>query len=382
MRMPAGERHTLLAGGCRLRVRVRKDGTMELRPLLVEMLRREGSDLHIRSGTPPRCRSHGRLLNLVPEPVSDAEIVGVLKSMLSPAELKALVEKADLDVMFVCAEAGRFRTNIFRTLGSYGLVMRHIPTRIPSLDGLGLPPVLKTLAGAERGIVLVTGTTGSGKSTTLAAMIDHINTTEECNVITVEDPVEFVHTSKKSLISHRSLGSDVPSFQAALKYALRQDPDVILIGEMRDLETMMAAVEAAETGHLVFSTLHTSNCSQTVERILNAYPANLHDQVRLQLSLNLAGVISQRLIPTKDGKGRVAALEIMVSTPSVRKHLLEGSIAALYKDIEDGGTEGMQSFNQVLAALFTEGRISLESALTAASRPDELKLKLKMEGLI
>ena len=355
---------------------------MEIKPLLVEMLARKGSDLHIRSGCPPRCRTHGRLEDVAPTPVTDADLVGIIKTVLNPAEQKSLVQNADIDVLFQCPEVGRFRTNIFRTMGSYGLVMRHIPTRIPSIAQLGLPDVLKRLAASERGIVLVTGTTGSGKSTTLAAMINEINETEECNIITVEDPVEFVHTSRKSLISHRSLGTDVPSFKHALKYALRQDPDVILIGEMRDFETIAAAVEAAETGHLVFSTLHTSNCSQTVERILNTYPAELHDQVRLQLSLNLQGVISQRLIPTRDGTGRAAALEIMVSTPSVRKHLLEGSIAALYRDIEEGETEGMQSFNQVLKRLFAEERISLEEALNAASRPDELRLKLKMEGLI
>ncbi|MBI3892020.1 MAG: PilT/PilU family type 4a pilus ATPase [Candidatus Wallbacteria bacterium] len=355
---------------------------MEIKTLLASMLEQKGSDLHIRVGSYARARIRGGLQQISEAPLTDQDVVGIIKTILSPAELKKLVENADIDVLYVCPDVGRFRTNIFRTLGQYGLVMRHIPTNIPSIEKLGLPPVLKQLAAAERGIILVTGTTGSGKSTTLAAMIDHINESEECNIITVEDPVEFVHTSKKSLICHRSLGTDVPSFKHALKYVLRQDPDVILIGEMRDFETIAAAVEAAETGHLVFSTLHTTNCSQSVERILNTYPAELHDQVRMQLSLNLQGVVSQRLIPTKDGKGRVAALEIMVSTPSVKKHLLEGSIAALYKDIEDGATEGMQSFNQVLGRLFADGKISLEEALNAASRPDELRLRMKMEGLI
>ncbi|MBI2944367.1 MAG: PilT/PilU family type 4a pilus ATPase [Candidatus Wallbacteria bacterium] len=355
---------------------------MDIKQLLTAMLERKGSDLHIRVGSPARARIRGGLQAVSEGPMTDQDVIAILKTILSPAELKRLVEHADIDVLYVCPDVGRFRTNVFRTLGQYGLVMRHIPTNIPSIEKLGLPPVLKQLAGVERGIVVVTGTTGSGKSTTLAAMIDYINENEECNIITVEDPVEFVHTSKKSLISHRSLGTDVPSFKHALKYVLRQDPDVILIGEMRDFETIAAAVEAAETGHLVFSTLHTTNCSQTVERILNTYPGELHDQVRLQLSLNLQGVISQRLIPTKDGKGRVAALEIMVSTPSVKKHLLEGAIGGLYKDIEDGGTEGMQSFNQVLGRLFADGKISIEEALNAASRPDELKLRMKMEGLI
>lgn len=354
---------------------------MELGQLLAAMVKEGGSDLHLRVGAPPKARMHGSLQDLSKDRLTPAHIKSYIGTILKPEEVKKLVAHCDIDVLYVDRRSGRFRTNIFKHSGNYGLVMRHIPTEIPSFEKFGFPESIRKLAEEERGIVLVTGTTGSGKSTTLAAMINHINETKGVNILTVEDPVEFFHPSKKALISQRSLGQDVPSFGHALKYALRQDPDVILIGEMRDFETISAAVEAAETGHLVFSTLHTTNCSQTVDRILNTYPGDMIEQIRQQLSLNLKGVISQRLIKTRDGKGRVAAQEILISTPRVRKLLLEGAVGGLYKVMEEGELEGMQSFNQVLCKLFAEGKITLEGAIDAASRPDELMLKIKMEGL-
>jgi len=287
----------------------------------------------------------------------------------------------DLDFSYVSEDGGRFRVNVFRQDDSLAIVLRVIPTVIPTIDQLGLPPVLKKIAGFHRGIVLVTGTTGSGKSTTLAAMIDHINVTRACNVITIEDPVEFRHSSKKSLISHRSVGVDVPSFGHALKYVLRQDPDVILIGEMRDLETIQTAITASETGHLVFSTVHTTDAPQTVERIVTAFPQDHREQVRQQLATNLQAVISQRLLK-RPGGGRLAALEIMLATPTVRKQILEDELKKLYNTIKEGTLEGMQTFNQVLLKFIEQNVITHEDAMANASRPEELMLELRTSGLV
>jgi twitching motility protein PilT len=354
---------------------------MNLDNLLKTMIDRRGSDLHLSVGVPPKARVHGHLEDLDASPLSDESVKEAIKKSLTEDQVRVLVQKYDVDGLYYNPVLGRFRVNAFRQLGTFAMVFRHIPTKIATVDDLKLPQVLKKLALSQRGIVLVTGTTGSGKSTTLAAMIDHINGEESANIITIEDPVEFVHTSRRSIIRQRNLGSDVMSFSAALKGAMRQDPDVILVGEMRDFETINAAITAADTGHLVFSTLHTTNAQQTVERILNHYPAEQQDQVRLSLSLNLTGIISQRLIPTRN-QGRVAALEIMVSTPTVRKHIREGAVPKLYQSIEEGGSDGMQSFNQVIHRLFADGLIDLDEAMSASSRPEELNLKLKMEGLI
>ena len=354
---------------------------MNLDLLLKTMVERKGSDLHLTVGVPPKARVHGHLEDLAPHPMTDDLVKECLKRCLNEEQVRKLVTSYDVDALYYNPTLGRFRVNAFRQLGSFAMVFRHIPTRIQTIDELGLPQVLKRMALSSRGIILVTGTTGSGKSTSLAAMIDHINGEESCNIITIEDPVEFVHTSRKSVIRQRNLGTDVMSFSAALKGAMRQDPDVILVGEMRDFETINAAITAADTGHLVFSTLHTTNAQQTVERILNHYPAEQQDQVRLSLSLNLTGVISQRLIPKRDG-GRVAALEIMLATPTVKKLIREGQVPKLYPAIEEGVSEGMQSFNQVIHRLVADGQIDLDEAMQASSRPDELNLKLKMDGLI
>ena len=354
---------------------------MNLDVLLKSMIERRGSDLHLTVGTPPKARIHGSLEDLDPRPMSDEHVKECIKKCLTEDQVRKLVTSFDVDGLYFNPTLGRFRVNAFRQLGTFAMVFRHIPTRIATIDDMGLPAVLKRLALAQRGIILVTGTTGSGKSTTLAAMIDHINSEESSNVITIEDPVEFVHTSRRCVIRQRNLGTDVMSFSAALKGAMRQDPDVILVGEMRDFETINAAITAADTGHLVFSTLHTTNAQQTVERILNHYPAEQQDQVRLSLSLNLTAVISQRLIPKRDG-GRVAALEIMISTPTVKKLIREGSVPKLYSAIEEGVSEGMQSFNQVIHRLVADAQIDLDEAIAASSRPEELHLKLKMDGLI
>ncbi|MBI4862104.1 MAG: type IV pilus twitching motility protein PilT [Candidatus Riflebacteria bacterium] len=355
---------------------------MYLDELLKAVVDNGGSDLHLAVGVVPKIRLHGHLADVGTQTLNEDVIKECLKRSLTEDQVRTLVKSFDVDGLYFNPAIGRFRVNAFKQMGTYSLVFRHVPTRIATLDDLGLPPVLKKLAGSQRGIVLVTGTTGSGKSTTLAAMIDYINTNECCNIITIEDPVEFVHVSKNSVIRQRSLGSDVATFSAALKGAMRQDPDVILVGEMRDLETISAAVTAADTGHLVFSTVHTTNAQQTVERIMNYYAADQQDQIRLSLSLNLSGVISQRLIPRRDGGGRVAALEIMTATPTVRKLIREGQVPKLYPTIEEGTNDGMQSFNQVIYRFFADGLITHEEALAASSRPEELQLRLKVEGLV
>jgi twitching motility protein PilT len=351
---------------------------MKLEDILTLAVQKGASDVHIKLGIPPRFRIHGKLVNLVSNVINQEALLAFLDTTLSKERKQEFLKNCDIDGLFVLPGKARFRYNIFRQKGVFTMVFRYIPQMIPHIDDLGLPEVLKTLATQERGIILVTGTTGSGKSTSLAAMINYINENMSKNIITIEDPVEFFHTDKKSIISQRTLGTDVSSFSHALKYVLRQDPDVILIGEMRDFETISTAITAAETGHLVFSTLHTTDASQTVERIIDTYPENLHHQIRKQLALNLKGVISQRLIPKKEGNGRVAALEIMTSTPTVKKAIAEGETVKLYKIISEGTTEGMVTFNQSLKKLLEDGIINEKSALEASSRPKELKLSLTM----
>ena len=352
---------------------------MALIDLLKILVQRKGSDLHLKAGTQPRGRIDGNLVPLAEQPLQQSDMMAFVNQILDEGQKKHLGRHCDLDRVYVCP-AGRFRVNVFRQDNTLAIVMRVIPTTIPSIDDLGLPPVLKKIADTHRGIVLVTGTTGSGKSTTLAAMINHINETKACNVITVEDPVEFRHSDKKSLVSHRSVGVDVPSFSHALKYVLRQDPDVILIGEMRDLETIETAITASETGHLVFSTVHTTDAPQTVERIVTAFPQDNREQVRQQLATNLQAVISQRLLK-RPGGGRLAALEIMLSTPTVKKQILENELKKLYNTIKEGTTEGMQTFNQVLFKYVEDNLITKEDALAAANRPEELMLELRTSGI-
>ena len=354
---------------------------MDIDQLLTRMVQAGGSDLHVKAGGIPRMRLGGKLVPLGEAPMDVPTMMKAVTKILDEKERRRLVEHCDIDVLHVIPGVARFRCNVYKQKGGVAAAIRVIPSQVPSIDGMGLPPILKQIAATPRGLVLVTGTTGSGKSTTLAAMIDHINSTRAETILTIEDPVEFFHQDKLSQVNQRTLGHDVPSFGHALKYVLRQDPDVILIGEMRDPETISTAITAAETGHLVFSTLHTTDASQTIERVINAYPPDLHEQVRMQLSLNLRAVISQRLLPRADGKGRAAALEILVSTPAIRKQILEGELKKIYGSIQDGATEGMQTFNQVLQRFVEERVITREAALVAASRRDELELSLKMSGI-
>ncbi|OGH61460.1 MAG: hypothetical protein A3G34_04685 [Candidatus Lindowbacteria bacterium RIFCSPLOWO2_12_FULL_62_27] len=346
--------------------------------LLQILVENKGSDLHIQAGDPPRGRIRGELVAFPVEPLPPEEVVRLAKEALNDSDRYAQFEKAhEFDSAVAIEGVGRFRANLFFQRGRIGMVLRQIPTKIASIDDLNLPPVLKKICEAGQGLVLVTGATGSGKSTTLAAMIDYINATRPEHIMTIEDPVEFVHQNKMCLINQREVGADTPSFASALKYVLRQDPDVILIGEMRDIETVSVALTAAETGHLVFGTLHTQDCAQSVERILNLYPADKIQQVRMQLSLGLQAILCQRLVAKADGKGRAAAIEILIATPLVRKLLLEGVTSKLPAAVQAATSEGMQTFNQALVKLVQAGAISEEDAIAASSKPDELKLNLK-----
>ena len=289
-------------------------------------------------------------------------------------------EKMEMNLALFYRDLGRFRVNIFRQRGNVGMVFRHIKAEIVSLDDLGLPPVIKDISMTKRGLVLVVGATGSGKSTSLAGMIDHRNRTQAGHIVTVEDPIEFVHEHKKSIITQREVGFDTHSFQNALKNTLRQAPDVILIGEIRDLETMEAAITFAETGHLCLGTLHSNNANQAIERIMNFFPVERHAQIYLQLSLNLRAIISQRLIPSLDGR-RVPALEIMLDTPRIKDLIKKAEIDTLKEAMEQGVQEGCQTFDHVLFHLYKDGKVSLEQALINSDSANNLRLKIKLEGL-
>jgi twitching motility protein PilT len=340
----------------------------------------QASDLHIKVGSFPMMRVRGELVPASEEKRLDHEdVVAMSAAVMSTAQRQKFKEAQEVDLAYSVPGLGRFRCNIFQQRGTVGLVLRVIPMQIRTIDELQLPQVLKKIGNEERGLVLVTGTTGSGKSTTLAAMIDHINRTRCTHVMTVEDPIEFLHRDQLSLINQREVSVDTRSFAQALRSALRQDPDVILVGEMRDFETIETALLAAETGHLVFSTLHTLDATETINRIIAVFPPHQQKQVRLQLASVLKAVISQRLIPRMDGRGRAPAVEVMISTPFIRDcivdkektHLIPGAIAA--------GTSqyGMQSFDQSIFSLYEQQLVSYEEALRWASNVDEFKLKVQ-----
>jgi len=353
---------------------------MHVNDLLKLAVEQGASDLHLKVGSYPMMRVGGQLMPVSKEKKLDHEdVVAMSTSIMSTQQREKFKDSQEVDLAYSVPGLGRFRCNVFQQRGTVGLVLRVIPMQIRTIDELGLPKVLKTIAEEERGLVLVTGTTGSGKSTTLAAMIDHVNNTREAHVMTVEDPIEFLHRDAKSIINQREVSVDTKSFAHALRSALRQDPDVILVGEMRDFETIETGLLAAETGHLVFSTLHTIDATETINRIVAVFAPHQQKQVRLQVASVLKAVISQRLIPRKDGKGRAPAVEVMVSTPFIRDcivdkektHLIHGAIAA--------GTSqyGMQSFDQSIFSLFSQGLISYEEALRWASNVDEFKLKVQ-----
>ena len=338
------------------------------------------SDLHIKVGSYPMMRVRGTLMPASEIKKLDHEdVVAMSAAVMSTPQRQKFKDAQEVDLAYSVPGLGRFRCNVFQQRGTVGLVLRVIPMQIRTIDELGLPPVLKKVADEERGLVLVTGTTGSGKSTTLAAMIDHINKTRSAHVMTVEDPIEFLHRDLKSMVNQREVSVDTRSFGHALRSALRQDPDVILVGEMRDFETIETGLLAAETGHLVFSTLHTLDATETINRIIAVFPPHQQKQIRLQLASVLRAVISQRLIPKADGKGRAPAVEVMISTPFIRDCIVDKDKTHLINSAIASGTSqyGMQTFDQSIFGLFEHGLVSYEEALRWASNVDEFKLKVQ-----
>lgn len=350
--------------------------------LLRELVDREASDLHIKPGCPPVLRIHGNLVRTKHPPLSSEEVNQLLTGILSEERWARLENFRELDLSYQVRDLSRFRVNMFWHRGDLGAVFRVIPFQVKTIDELGIPPVAKRLALLPRGLILVTGPTGSGKSTTLAAMVDHINTHRRHHIMTIEDPIEYMHTDKVSIINQRELGVDTHSFADALRHVMRQNPDVILVGEMRDLETIQLAITAAETGHLVMSTLHTVDAAQTIDRMVDVFPPDQQAQIRTQLSVTLQAVISQTLIPTKDGKGRVAAFEVLVATHSVRTLIRDGKTHQLYMDIQTGGEYGMQTLDNHLLALLKDGVIDYEHALAKSQAPAEFQRRAMNLGLV
>lgn len=345
----------------------------ELDGLLREMVRLRGSDLHLAAGQPPRVRIDGSLADVEGrDPLGPEDTLRLVRSLLPAPRWRRFEEDRELDLSFEVPGLARFRGNCFRQRGSVAMSVRHIPTEVTPLADLGLPSVLNHLAQRPRGLVLVTGPTGSGKSTTLAAMVDGINRGRAGHILTVEDPVEFVHRPRRCLVNQREVGTDTRSFAAALKYALRQDPDVILIGEMRDPETIGSALTIAETGHLVLSTLHTNSAADTVNRVIDAFPPDHQTQVRNQLASVLEGVVTQILLPRADGPGRVAAAEVLVATAAVRAVIRDEKVHQIGSLMQAGRKHGMRTLNDSLARLYLKGDIALEAALSRSADPREL----------
>lgn len=350
-----------------------------IKTLLKRMIEEEASDLHLKAGNPPIFRIHGRLMRTNLEPLSPKDLKDIAAEIMTQQQQRVFVARKELDFAIGVPGLGRFRVNSYIQRGSVSIVMRAIPSRIRDFEELNLPPIMAELSLKPRGMIIVTGTTGSGKSTTLAAMINHINKEQARNIITIEDPIEYLFRDEKSIISQREVGGDTASFSSALKHVLRQDPDVIMIGEIRDKATIDVALKAADTGHLVMSTLHTLNATETVNRIISFYPPHQHEHVRVLLASTLVGSISQRLIPTADGKGRVPAVEILINTARVRELILDAKRTMLIQQaMEEGYYEyGMQTFDQNILRLYKQGLVTLEDALANVSNPDEFMLRLK-----
>lgn len=353
---------------------------MFIEDLLEIVVENGASDLHISPNLPPVIRVDGELVRTELSPMTKEDVEKIIFAMLTNEQRRNLEQNWELDCSYGVHGLGRFRVNVYKESGNYAAALRSITSDIPNIDDLGLPEIVKDIAERPRGLVLVTGPTGSGKSTTLASMIDHINSTRADHILTIEDPIEFVHQSKRSIIHQRELGMDTRSFSNAIKAALREDPDVILVGEMRDLETISLALTAAETGHLVMGTLHTSSASQTIDRIVDAFPSSQQQQIRVQLSNSLIAVFSQTLIPKlqPDGstKGRALAQEIMVVTPAISNLVRESKAAQIYSAIQTGAGLGMQTLETALKNLYFNKHITYEDAMNKTSRPEELKRML------
>lgn len=335
---------------------------------------RNGSDLHVKVGSPPRMRVNGDLLKLADETsVSPVDAEQMALSVMRPELAESFSRTNEADCAYSVPGLGRFRVNVFRQRGSVGMVLRRVLTEAPTFEQLGLPDVVARLASEQRGMVLVTGPTGSGKTTTLAAMIDFINRHRECHIVTIEDPVEVLHRDDLACINQREIGFDTADFKSAMRAAMRQDPDVILVGEMRDLETIGAALTAAETGHLVLGTLHTQDAPQSVDRIIDVFPSAQQTQIRVQLAAALQGIVTQQLVPKASGHGRAAAAEVLIGTPAVRNLIREGKTHQIYSAMQAGGQHGMQTMDMALAALVKANTITMAMAIERCASPSDLR---------
>lgn len=346
---------------------------LELQELLKMAAEKKASDLFLKADCPPAWRINGRVQFLDLPPLTADDTRSLAYSVMTHEQIGRFEHRHELDIAFLIEGVTRIRANVHQQRGSMGMVCRLVPLKIYSLEQLGMPPVLSEMTRARQGLILITGPTGSGKSTTLAAMIDLINSSRRANIITIEDPIEFVHPDKMSIVSQREVGIDTDSFMDAMKYMMRQNPDIILIGEMRDVESFNVALQAAETGHLVFSTLHTSSAAETLDRIINMYPPQDRDMVCLRLGGSLRGVVCQKLLPRADGTGRVAGIEVMISTPTISKLIEEGRASQLYGAISEGNFWGMQTMNQCLLKYFRAGLITEEEAVINAGNITEMK---------
>jgi len=353
--------------------------SIQMDDLLQVVVDEGASDLHIRVGVPPVIRLHGSLIPMDLPLLTPEDTENLMKAITSESHIQKVREQGGTDFGFAYGDQSRFRVSVFKEKGNHGLVLRQIPNKLMSLEQIGLPPSIKDLLFRPRGLVLVTGPTGSGKTTTLASMIDVINIERDCHIITIEDPIEYYHPHKKSVVTQREIGVDVPDFAEALRRGLRQDPDVMLVGEMRDLETMEAAITAAETGHLVFATLHTTGAARTVDRIVDAFPTDQQEQIRTQLASSILAVISQLLLVRQDAKGRVACFEIMISTPSIQALIRDNKTFRITSDIQTGAKYGMVTLDANLMALYEKGLISYGDLVTKAQDPQSILAKMQGE---
>jgi len=346
---------------------------MHIEDIVNEGTSRIASDIHITVGIPPTFRINGELIPYTNTPLNPQDTEELVRQTMNDEQYQQLMERGEFDFSYSSPGRGRYRVNAYRQRGSLGMALRIIPLEIPSMQQLGLPPVLSDLARLPRGLILVTGPTGSGKSTTLATMIDQINKERKVHILTLEDPIEYLHSHKRSIVNQREIGSDSKTFTSALRGALREDPDVILVGEMRDLDTISIAITAAETGHLVLSTLHTLGSAKTIDRIIDVFPPHQQQQVRIQLSSVIQAVVSQQLLPRADGKGRVAAHEIMISTPAIRNLIREDKVHQIDTAIQTGGKFRMHTMDSSLVNLYNRGLISKDVALTQSINHEEMK---------
>ena len=353
--------------------------SIQMDDLLQVVVDEGASDLHIRVGVPPVIRLHGSLIPMDLPLLMPEDTENLMKAITSESHIQKVREQGGTDFGFAYGDQSRFRVSVFKEKGNHGLVLRQIPNKLMSLEQIGLPPSIKDLLFRPRGLVLVTGPTGSGKTTTLASMIDVINIERDCHIITIEDPIEYYHPHKKSIVTQREIGVDVPDFAEALRRGLRQDPDVMLVGEMRDLETMEAAITAAETGHLVFATLHTTGAARTVDRIVDAFPTDQQEQIRTQLASSILAVISQLLLVRQDAKGRVACFEIMISTPSIQALIRDNKTFRITSDIQTGAKYGMVTLDANLMVLYEKGLISYGDLVTKAQDPQSILAKMQGE---